>query len=143
MGPMRRGLRCEQRAGDVVIVPDLWGHATLNRQPSIGWASETAADRHYDDGLGAWAGDEWWRTRDVDPHAEPPPRTARKARKAKPPPPPRKPPPPPRKPPPPKPKPAPRRPPKAEKAKGKAKAKAKEAAREWPPKGEGPLKVRL
>ena len=128
-GPMRRALRCEQRAGDVVIVPGLWGHATLNRQPSIGWASETAADRHYDDGLGAWAGDEWWRTRDVDPHAEPPPRPARKARKAKPPPPPRK-------PPPPKPKPAPRRPP-------KAKAKKAEAAREWPPKGEGPLKVRL
>ena len=45
--PLGRPLVCEQRAGEVVLVPELWGHATLNLQPSIGWASELYFDRAY------------------------------------------------------------------------------------------------
>jgi hypothetical protein len=33
-------LECTQEAGDVVFVPDGWGHATLNLAESIGWAQE-------------------------------------------------------------------------------------------------------
>ena len=40
-----RPLRCVQRAGDVVLVPPLWGHATLNLEPSVGWATEVLFDR--------------------------------------------------------------------------------------------------
>ena len=57
-----RPLLCEQRAGEVLIVPELWGHATVNLAPSVGWASELVFDRSYDDGLGATHGSEWWRT---------------------------------------------------------------------------------
>eukprot|EP00041_Stephanoeca_diplocostata_P031362 m.976002 g.976002 ORF g.976002 m.976002 type:complete len:795 (+) comp23943_c0_seq13:178-2562(+) len=32
--------RCIQEAGDVVFVPAMWGHATLNLEESIGYASE-------------------------------------------------------------------------------------------------------
>jgi hypothetical protein len=35
-----RPLECEQRAGDVLFLPDKWGHATLNVQTSIGLAYE-------------------------------------------------------------------------------------------------------
>ena len=53
-------------AGDVVIVPELWGHATINLEPSLGWASEFIFDRSYDDGLAASHGVEWWRTGERD-----------------------------------------------------------------------------
>ena len=33
-------LRCVQRPGDVLFVPDFWGHAVLNEAPSVGVASE-------------------------------------------------------------------------------------------------------
>jgi hypothetical protein len=33
---------CEQRAGDVIVLPDLWGHVTLNLQTSVGVAQEFA-----------------------------------------------------------------------------------------------------
>ena len=33
-------LQCVQEAGDVVFVPFWWGHAVLNREPSIGVAME-------------------------------------------------------------------------------------------------------
>jgi hypothetical protein len=33
-------LECEQLAGDVLFVPDSWGHATLNIEASIGVAYE-------------------------------------------------------------------------------------------------------
>ena len=56
-------LRCEQRAGDTIVVPALWGHATVNLAPSVGWATEIRFDRTFDLGMGADRGDEWWRTR--------------------------------------------------------------------------------
>ena len=59
-------LRCEQKPGDIVIMPNSWGHATLNLSPSIGWASELHVDRLYDDGFDPFYGAEWWRTRDAD-----------------------------------------------------------------------------
>ena len=31
---------CTQESGDVLFIPESWGHATLNRAESIGWASE-------------------------------------------------------------------------------------------------------
>ena len=55
-------LKCEQGPGEVVVLPHLWGHATRNLQPSIGWVSELNFDRSYDDGLAASHGGEWWRT---------------------------------------------------------------------------------
>jgi hypothetical protein len=58
----RGPLVCEQRGGEVLVVPPLWGHATVNLKPSIGWASELVFDRAYDDGLGETHGREWWRT---------------------------------------------------------------------------------
>ncbi len=33
-------LECVQEAGDIVIVPTFWGHATLNVEPTIGVAYE-------------------------------------------------------------------------------------------------------
>ena len=42
-------------------MPHGWGHATVNLEPSIGWASEVNLDRVYDDGLARMHGDEWWR----------------------------------------------------------------------------------
>lgn len=54
-------LRCEQRAGDVMVVPEVWGHATFNLEPSIGWATELSFDRSYDGGFSPSHGDEWWR----------------------------------------------------------------------------------
>ena len=44
-----------------MLPPETWGHATLNLEPSIGWASEVNLDRVYDDGLARMHGDEWWR----------------------------------------------------------------------------------
>lgn len=38
-------LQCEQRAGDVLFLPDFWGHAVLNLAPSVGLASEFATLR--------------------------------------------------------------------------------------------------
>ena len=46
------------------MVPELWGHATMNLNTSIGWASEFLFDRAYDDGLGERCGSEWWRVGD-------------------------------------------------------------------------------
>ena len=60
-----RALRCTQRAGDVLVVPETWGHATVNLQPSVGWATEVHFDRNIDLGLDAKHGDEWWRTGDA------------------------------------------------------------------------------
>ena len=54
-------LRCVQRAGDVMVVPEVWGHATYNLAPSIGWATELSFDRSFDGGFSASHGDEWWR----------------------------------------------------------------------------------
>ena len=42
-------------------MPHGWGHATVNLEPSIGWASEVNLDRVYDDGLARMHGAEWWR----------------------------------------------------------------------------------
>ena len=36
---------CVQRPGDVLFVPDNWGHAVLNLAPSVGFASEVATAR--------------------------------------------------------------------------------------------------
>jgi hypothetical protein len=36
----RAALRCIQHAGDVLFVPPMWGHATLNLDESIGFAAE-------------------------------------------------------------------------------------------------------
>ena len=41
-------LTCDQQAGDVLLVPSLWGHATINLAPSIGFATEIAFDRTFD-----------------------------------------------------------------------------------------------
>ena len=41
-------LVCEQLAGDVLVLPALWGHATLNKAPSIGFATELQFDRTFD-----------------------------------------------------------------------------------------------
>lgn len=38
-------LICDQRAGEVLVVPELWGHATYNLAGAIGWASEMTFDR--------------------------------------------------------------------------------------------------
>lgn len=54
-------LECEQRAGDVLVLPALWGHATVNTAPSIGFATELNFDRTFDLGLSPDMGDEWWR----------------------------------------------------------------------------------
>ena len=54
---------CEQRAGDVLVVPELWGHATLNLEPGLGWATEMRFDRVYDSGITHGHGDEEWRLR--------------------------------------------------------------------------------
>jgi hypothetical protein len=35
-----RPLRCVQQSGDIMFVPDLWGHAVVNHQPSIAVAIE-------------------------------------------------------------------------------------------------------
>ena len=39
--PLR--LECEQRAGDLLFVPNNWGHAVLNLEPSVGLAVEVVA----------------------------------------------------------------------------------------------------
>ena len=39
----RNGTRhyvCDQRAGDVLVLPDLWGHLTYNLETSVGVAQE-------------------------------------------------------------------------------------------------------
>ena len=66
---VRKALVCDQLPGEVIVVPELWGHATVNLQRSIGWASEFHFDRAMDDGLSATHGDEWWRTGER-PHDE-------------------------------------------------------------------------
>ena len=58
--------------GDVLVVPAAWGHATLNTQPSIGWASEVDHDRGYHDGDDTAFGDQWWRVSNVEGVPEPP-----------------------------------------------------------------------
>ena len=45
----------------MIVIPELWGHATVNLARSIGWASEFHFDRAMDDGLSATHGSEWWR----------------------------------------------------------------------------------
>ena len=56
-----KALVCDQRPGEVVILPESWGHATTNLERSIGWASEFHFDRMMDDGLSSTHGPEWWR----------------------------------------------------------------------------------
>ena len=57
-----RPLVCDQQAGDVMVVPETWGHATINSAPwSIGWATELSFERTFDLGLGSPHGKEWWR----------------------------------------------------------------------------------
>ena len=59
-------LRCEQRAGDVMVVPSSWGRAARHDEPTIGWVSEVAFDREHTDGFGEFYGTESWRqTEDV------------------------------------------------------------------------------
>ena len=69
-------------------MPETWGHATVNLQPSVGWATEVHFDRNIDLGLDAKHGDEWWRTGDAPkdaPRALPRrPAAARKAAAAPP-----------------------------------------------------------
>ena len=38
-------LACVQEAGDVMLVPSWWGHATINLAPSVGFATELDFDR--------------------------------------------------------------------------------------------------
>ena len=46
-------LVCEQQPGEVLIVPPLWGHATVNLAPSIGFATELqGVERAFDLGVG-------------------------------------------------------------------------------------------
>ena len=40
-------LVCDVLPGDVVLVPPLWGHATLNSELSIGFATEVSVDRAF------------------------------------------------------------------------------------------------
>ena len=49
----------------MLVVPETWGHATVNLQPSVGWATEVHFDRNIDLGLDAKHGEEWWRTEDA------------------------------------------------------------------------------
>jgi hypothetical protein len=39
-----QGLQCTQHAGDMIFVPSLWGHGTLNIQQSIGVAHEFSVE---------------------------------------------------------------------------------------------------
>ena len=55
----------------MLVLPALWGHATLNHKPSIGFATELHFDRSFDLGFGTEFGDEWWRVSE-DPNAERP-----------------------------------------------------------------------
>ena len=41
-------LSCIQQPGDVVLVPPWWGHATINLEPSAGFATELQFDRDFD-----------------------------------------------------------------------------------------------
>ena len=41
----RAPLECVQLAGDVLYIPDHWGHAVLNDEPSVGYAAEVATAR--------------------------------------------------------------------------------------------------
>ena len=38
----RAGTASVQRAGDVLVLPDLWGHLTINVETSVGIAQEFA-----------------------------------------------------------------------------------------------------
>ena len=38
--------RCVQQAGDLLLVPDNWGHTTYNTRTSVGLAQEVAARLH-------------------------------------------------------------------------------------------------
>ena len=40
-----RVMRCEQRAGDLIYVPQQWWHATLNVQESVGFAQQLGGRR--------------------------------------------------------------------------------------------------
>ena len=72
-------LRCEQRAGDVMVVPEVWGHATYNLEPSIGWATELSFDRSFDGGFSISHGDEWWRVAGGEPPTDARPTNASSA----------------------------------------------------------------
>ena len=37
---------CEQQAGDVLFVPDMWGHAYLNNEESFGFHVQTETGIH-------------------------------------------------------------------------------------------------
>lgn len=52
------------RLADVLLVPNLWGHATVNLEPCIGYATEFAFDRSFDLDLDeSGQTGEWWRVR--------------------------------------------------------------------------------
>ncbi len=40
MKSVARVLHCEQHTGDILFVPESWGHAVINMAESIGYASE-------------------------------------------------------------------------------------------------------
>lgn len=40
----KKGLQCTQHAGDVMFVPALWSHGTLNLRQSIGVAHEFSVE---------------------------------------------------------------------------------------------------
>lgn len=44
-GEGRPPLSCVQRAGDVLYLPDFWGHAVLNQKPSVAVATEILTQR--------------------------------------------------------------------------------------------------
>ena len=39
-GNNARPMQCTQESGDVIFVPEGWGHSVLNMAESVGWASE-------------------------------------------------------------------------------------------------------
>jgi ribosomal protein L16 Arg81 hydroxylase len=41
----RAVFECVQQPGDLLYVPDHWGHAVLNLQPAVGFAAEVATAR--------------------------------------------------------------------------------------------------
>lgn len=48
----RKPMECMQRGGDIIFVPELWGHGTYTVQESIGVAIEfQGADRYFFDTL--------------------------------------------------------------------------------------------
>ena len=92
-GDLGREHRLNVKTFSAVVLGDMPAaassvRATVNVQPSVGWATEVHFDRNIDLGLDAKHGDEWWRTGDAPkdaPRALPRrPAAARKAAAAPP-----------------------------------------------------------